>query len=47
MNAKDYWDLFLETGAPEMYQMYSKATKMEANHVFDDSGYRPESNRLQ
>lgn len=47
MNAKDYWNLFLETGAPELYLMYSEAMKMEANHVSDDPGYRPEGNRLQ
>ena len=47
MNANDYWQLFLETGAPEMYLMYSKAMKVEASHVPDDPGYRPESHGLQ
>ena len=47
MNATDYWQLFLETGAPEMYLAYSKALKMEANHVFDDPGDRPQSYGLQ
>jgi len=47
MNAKDYWQLFLETGAPEAYLMYSHKLKMEASHVFDDSGHRPQSNGLQ
>ena len=40
MNAGDYWQLFLETGAPEAYLMYSKALKMEGNHVPDNTGYR-------
>ena len=47
MYANDYWQLFLETGAPEAYLMYSKQLKAEANYVYDDSGCRPESNRLQ
>lgn len=46
MNATDYWQLFLETGAPEMYLMYFKH-KSEETHVFDDSGHRPESYGLQ
>ena len=33
MNAMDYWQLFLETGAPEAYLMYSNALKMEETHV--------------
>ena len=47
MRSVDYWQLFLETGAPEAYLMYSKQLKSEANYVFDGSGHRPESNRLQ
>lgn len=47
MNAMDYWQLFLETGAPEAYLMYSKQLKSEGSHVFDDSGHRPESYGLQ
>lgn len=47
MNAKEYWQLFLETGAPEAYLMYSKQLKSEATYVFDDPGGRPESNGLQ
>ena len=29
MNAQDYWSLFLETGAPEMYLLYNRARQME------------------
>ena len=47
MNAQDYWQLFLETGAPEAYLLYSKRLRSEANHVYDDPGRCPESNRLQ
>lgn len=35
MNANDYWQFFLDTGAPEMYLMYNKARKLEGTHVPD------------
>ena len=38
MEAKDYWRLFLETGAPEMYLFYSRAQRMEAQDVPEDKG---------
>ena len=47
MNASEYWQLFMETGAPEAYLMYANQSKMEAKYVYDNSGYRPESHRLQ
>ena len=47
MNAGDYWQLFLETGAPEAYLLYSRQVKSEAQYVLDRSGHRPESNGLQ
>ena len=47
MKSTDYWQLFLETGAPEAYLMYSMKLKSEAEYVSDGSGHRPESNRLQ
>ena len=47
MNAKDYWQFFLETGAPEAYLLYTKQMKLEENNVLDDSGYRTQSNGLQ
>lgn len=37
MLAKDYWQIFLETGAPEFYLLYNNARKMENPNVFDDS----------
>lgn len=36
MNAQDYWNLFLDTGAPEAYLMYSQLAKSEETHVLDD-----------
>ena len=47
MNAKDYWSVFLETGAPEAYLLYSAALKTEGKHVPDDSGSCPEGSRFQ
>ena len=35
MNAQNYWELFLETGSPEMYVLYSQARRMEASYVPD------------
>lgn len=47
MNAHSFWQLFLETGAPEMYLLYNKARKMEEIHVFDDSGLGSSGDSLQ
>ncbi len=38
MNAQEYWQLFMETGAPEAYLMYSRMLRSEAIHVYDDPG---------
>ena len=46
-NGKDYWNIFIETGAPEMYLLYSKALKMEATDVLDDPGTGAASHGLQ
>ena len=47
MNARDYWRIFMETGAPEAYVMYNQAKRLENNHVFDDSGSGVTRHRLQ
>lgn len=46
MNAKDYWLLFMDTGAPELYLRY-KAMMMEERNVSDDPCDRPQSYGLQ
>ena len=46
MSTKEYWDLFLLTGAPAFYLEYKKNVT-EEQHVFDDPGHRPESHGLQ
>ena len=47
MNAANYWQLFLDTGAPEMYLLYQQTRKSEVNHVSDRPGHRPEGYGLQ
>ena len=47
MDAQDYWKLFLETGVPEYYLLYSKTMKMEAQHVSDNSGSGTPGHGLQ
>ena len=47
MNAKAYWQLFMDTGAPEAYVLYQQALKMEENHVFDDTGAGGSGHGLQ
>lgn len=47
MDVKDYWQLFMETGAPEAYLMYSRALKTEENHVPESTGSGAAGHRLQ
>ena len=42
----DYWKIFMETGAPEVYLMH-KATQSEEANVSDHPGHRAESHGLQ
>lgn len=47
MNAQDYWMIFMETGLPEAYMLYSRAKRMEASNVSDNESTDPAGNRLQ
>lgn len=47
MDAKEIWDLFLETGAPEVYMMYTRALKSEGNHVPEHHSLGAESQPIQ
>ena len=38
MKSSELWTLFEETGAPEVYLMYTNARKMETVDAFNDSG---------
>ena len=37
MTSQDYWQMFVETGAPEMYLLFNNARKMENLHVLEDT----------
>ena len=47
MDPRNFWDLFLETGAPEAYLMYSAQLRSEEYRVYDGKGHCPESHGLQ
>lgn len=45
MDTNDYWQLFLETGAPEMYLMYTSQSRAEGTYVYNGQRNRPQSDR--
>ena len=47
MDANQFWLAFLDTGAPEMYLLYSKAKRMGELRVPDSKGFGAESHELQ
>ena len=47
MNALEYWKLFIETGAPEVYLLYNRAKRMEQAHVSDNQSIGVKSHGLQ
>lgn len=47
MTSQELWQIFLETGAPEMYLLYNRARKTEEIHVLDDPGTGPAVSSLQ
>lgn len=47
MDSKDFWQMFIETGAPELYLLFNNARKMENTHVLDDNGTCTKSHSLQ
>jgi hypothetical protein len=47
MNSQNLWQVFLETGAPEIYLLYNQARKMESLHVFNNSGTCVTGHQLQ
>ena len=46
MTAQDYWNLFLETGAPEMYLLFNRARNMEVSNAPDGTSFGFEGNTL-
>ena len=47
MNSNDYWKIFVETGAPEMYLLFNRARRMEDGYVPENTGACAESVGLQ
>ena len=47
MNAENYWRIFLETGAPELYLMYTQARKTEERDAFNSTSAGITGNELQ
>ena len=47
MDAQKFWLAFMDTGAPEMYLLYSKVKRMEGIHVSDSKGLGASGNELQ
>ena len=47
MTSQDYWQMFLETGAPELYLLYNKARKTEMTYVSDNPGPGAAGHSLQ
>lgn len=45
MEAGEYWKLFMDSGAPEMYLLYAKQLKLEENHVFNRPGHCAQGHR--
>ena len=47
MDPQNLWQLFLETGAPEVYLLYQKAIRTEESHVFKNPGTGVADHSLQ
>lgn len=47
MTSQDYWQIFLETGAPEIYLLYNQARKTETDYVLENPGAGASGNTLQ
>ena len=47
MTSQNYWQIFLETGAPEFYLLFNNARKMETSYVPDDPGTGAPGHELQ
>lgn len=47
MESAEYWKIFVETGLPEAYMLYTRAKRMELNHVSDYKSVGIADHRLQ
>ena len=46
MDSKFFWEVFLETGAPEMYVYYQEAKRSEEAYVSDSAGLSATRNTI-
>ena len=46
MNATQLWQTFLETGAPEVYLLYSQAKKVDNGYVLECSSAGASGNTI-
>ncbi len=46
MDSNFYWEVFLETGAPEMYLYYQEAKRSEEAYVSDSAGLSAACNTI-
>ena len=47
MDAAEYWKLFMETGRPEVYVMYTQSLRAEEAYVPENPGAGTAGQRLQ
>ena len=47
MISQEFWQSFVQTGAPELYLLYKRAQKMENGNVPDDTGPGSSGHGLQ
>jgi len=47
MTSQEYWQMFWETGAPELYLLFNNARKMEITNVLDNPGPGAAGHNLQ
>ncbi len=47
MHSEAIWQMFIETGAPEIYMLYNKVRRMEESYVSDSSGVGTSGNPIQ
>ena len=47
MNSQALWNMFLQTGSPELYVLFKHACKLEDSHASDDQGSGTSFNSIQ
>ena len=47
MDSQNLWQMFMQTGSPELYLLYAQAKRMEEGSVFDGQGIGDTGHQLQ